>query len=136
MNLMAEHTKSPPDLALVRQQIERLTQELEIWKTAEQGLLAVKAGVAAMGLKDLFINMPAYDAICAFLKREGKPQRREIIIAALIEGGASLGKYKEKSINQSISTNIGLKKLKELNGLVGFGKKSQPGEWPDEKFNS
>jgi hypothetical protein len=125
---MPDQPKSPPDLAFVRQQIERLTQELAVWKNTEQGLLAVKAGEAALGLKDLFQNMAPYDAICAFLKREGRPQPREVIIRAVIEGGASLGVHKEKSINQSISTNVKLSKLKEKNGLVGMT------QWPDDKF--
>jgi hypothetical protein len=105
-----------------------LEQELSAWRTLEQQLVAIKAGEPALGLSGLFQNMIPYDAICAFLKRQGKPQTRLVIIQAVIEGGARLGDNKEKSINQSISTNVGLKKLKEKNGLVGLA------DWPDDKF--
>jgi len=118
--------KSPPDLAFVRQQIERLVAELAIWKNTEQGLLAVKDGEFAMGLKDVFKGMRAIDAICEFLKRERRPMPRQSIIRGVIEGGAKLGANKQKSVNQSISTNMG-KKLREMNGLIGL-------MWPDEKF--
>ncbi|HEY2496575.1 MAG TPA: hypothetical protein VGK24_05860 [Candidatus Angelobacter sp.] len=121
--------KSPPDIAFVRQQIERLEQELSVWKATEKNLLAIKAGAPAMGFAGMFTNMSPFDAICSFLKRVGNPQPRAIIITAVIEGGASLGAHKEKSINQSISTNVGLKKLKEKNGLVGLP------SWPDDKFH-
>jgi len=122
--------KEPLGLEYVRQQIERLEAELTIWRNTEQGLLAVKAGESTMGLKDAFRDRIPYDAICEFLKLRGKPQTRFVIIQAVIEGGARLGEHKEKSINQSISTNVGLKKLKELNGLVGMT------QWPNEKFRS
>lgn len=127
MSTMPEQ-KSPNDLAFVRQKIEYLEQELNVWKTTEQSLLAVKSGEATMGLQGLFVNMNKFEAICSFLKREGKPRDRGVIIQAVIEGGAQLGDYKEKSINQSISTNVGLNKLKEINGLIGLP------QWPDEKF--
>ena len=128
MQLARRKTKNhPPDLAFVRQQIERLEQELNVWKTTEQGLLAVKSGEAAMGLRGLFRDMTPYAAICAFLKREGKPQTRSIIVHAVISGDAKLGVHKGKSVNQSISTNVRLKKLREMNGLIGL-------TWPDEKF--
>lgn len=130
MSAMPDNPKSPPDLAFVRQQIERLEYELAVWKSTEQGLLAAKAGEAAMGLRGLFQNMPPYDAICSFLKREGKPQTRFVIIQAVIEGGARLGARKEKSVNQSISTNVNLGKLKEISGLVGLT------QWPDDKFET
>jgi hypothetical protein len=124
---MKEQKAPLPNLAVVRQQIERLKQELEAWEALEQKLLAIEAGEFALGLKGAFQNMKPYDAICAFLKRQGKPQTRFAIIRAVIEGGAKLGADKEKSINQSISTNVGLNKLREMNGLVGL-------TWPDEKF--
>ena len=128
ISTMKEQKAPPPDLTSVRQQIERLEQELTAWKTLEQSLVAIKTGEAAMGLKGLFQNMKPIEAICAFLKRQGKPQTRFVIIHAVIAGEARLGKNKEKSINQSISTNVGLKKLKESNRLVGMT------QWPDEKF--
>jgi hypothetical protein len=118
--------KSPPDLAFVRQQIERLEAELAIWKNTEQGLLAVKDGEFTMGLKGVFKGMRPIEAICEFLKRERRPMSRQSIIRAVIEGGAKLGANKQKSVNQSISTNMG-KKLREMNGLIGL-------TWPDEKF--
>jgi hypothetical protein len=127
MSSMPEQ-QGPPGLEYVRQQIERLEAELAIWRNTEQGLLAVKDGESVMGLRDAFRGMAPYDAICSFLKRQGKPQTRFVVIQAVIEGGARLGEHKEKSINQSISTNVGLKKLKELNGLVGMT------QWADEKF--
>jgi len=70
--------------------------------------------------------MRAIDAICEFLKRERRPMSRQSIIRAVIEGGAKLGANKQKSVNQSISTNMG-KKLREMNGLIGL-------IWPDEKL--
>src|SRR6476661_5917086 len=121
---MKEQEAPPPDLAYVRQQIQRLKRELAVWETAEQGLLAAKAGESS-GLKGAFQNMRPYDAICDFLKRQGEPQTRFTITQAAIEGEAKLGADKEKSINQSISTNVGLKKLKEKNDLVGLT------SWPD-----
>jgi len=122
--------QKPTDRASVRQKIENLEAELQAWKTLDQQLELIERNASTKGLKGLFLNMPPYDAICAFLTREGKPRTREVIIAAVIEGGARLGKDKDKSINQSLSTNVGLKKLKEMNGLVGLV------DWPEKRFQS
>lgn len=141
MSAMAE-AKSPPDLALVRQQIERLEQELAIWRATEQGLLAVKAGESSMGLKGRFKNLKPWQAIEEFLKMQGSPQPRSVIIRAVIEGEAKLGVDKEKSINQSITANgqsIKKPKFKEPafdpavkeqspSNLVGLA------SWPNDKF--
>lgn len=129
MSSMPEQ-REPQMIAVVRQRIERLERELAVLKKTEQGLLALESGEPSMGLSGSFVNLSPYDAICQFLRREGKPQTRATIIRAVIEGGAKLGTHKEKSINQSISTNLGLNKLKEANGLVGLV------EWPDEKFQA
>ena len=47
---MKEQKVPPPNLVVVRQQIERLKQELEAWETLEQKLLAIEAGESPLGL--------------------------------------------------------------------------------------
>jgi hypothetical protein len=113
------------DRALVRKKIATLEQELAAWKKLDEQLQAIDKGE---GTSLDFVGMAPYEAICEFLKIMGKPQTRDGIIHAVIEGRARLGQVKEKSINQSISTNVGLKKLKEMNDLVGLT------EWPDSVF--
>lgn len=115
-----------PDRAFVRHKIAALEKELGAWKQLDSQLLSIEEGTGGPGFN--FAGLKPYEAICEFLKIMGKPQTREAIMNAVIKGGTRLGVLKEKSVNQSISTNVGLGKIKELNGLVGLT------EWPDSMF--
>lgn len=128
MSSMPERKPDSDFRARVRREIEEYEGKIRLLRRLEADWVDLEKSLPAKGLEGMFQNMTPYDAICAFLRREQIPQNRDVIIQAVIEGGAQLGVHKEKSINQSISTNVGLKKLKEKNGLVGLP------NWPDEKF--
>lgn len=55
---------------------------------------------------DLSTATRPYEAIRMFLEYVGSPQPRWIISRAMILGRAPLGKYAEKSVDQSITTNV------------------------------
>lgn len=66
---------------------------------------------------DLSTASRPYEAIKMFLEYVGEPQPRWVISRALILARAPLGKFAEKSIDQSISTNVTNGKFAEPNPL-------------------
>ena len=133
---MSDMTEMPPASSpaefrrLLRQRIESLERELLALHALEAEYEAIEQNAPSLGFKNAFLNMEPYDAIHAFLKSIGVPQTREAIIKVLIASGAKLGQNKKKSINQSITTNVNHRKLKELNDFIGLV------SWPDGKFQT
>jgi len=115
---------------LLRQRIENLERELLALRALEAEYEAIEQNTPSLRFKDAFANMQPYDAIHAFLKSVGMPQTREAIIKGLIASGANFGQNKRKSINQSITTNVKLDKLKKVNDYIGLI------SWADRKFQS
>jgi len=66
---------------------------------------------------DLSTASKPYEAIQKFLEYVGSPQPRWIISRAMILGRAPLGKYVEKTVDQSITTNVTNGKFREPHPL-------------------
>jgi hypothetical protein len=88
---------------------------------------------------DLRNVSPPFNAIKLLLQHVQRPLSRHQIVRALVAKGARLGAKQGKSVNQSISANVRIKKLKEPkfdpdsrkqdpSNLVGLP------DWKDELF--
>ena len=109
MSSMPERKPDSDFRVRVRQEIEEYEGKIRLLRRLEADWADLEKSLPAKGLEGRFIGMSKLEAVCDFLRLEQRPMPREVIIQALIDGGLKLGKFKQKSINQSISTNIGLK---------------------------